>query len=211
MVKLFGPALSLEASGKVGNSMVFSTWKGRAYLRKQTIPKNPNSDLQVAFRQMLTYLGNTWPLLPAAARSGYDNLAARDNISNYNAYIKYNQNRWENFFPPTIWYPAGETGSVATYVAGQPAATGGRSHVRIIHTIDGSKNNNIAIAIFRGATGFTPALANCRAINRANNFGVTYTWDDNKLQPGTYYYNTQLFTDSGLWGSPLGEISAVVT
>lgn len=42
--------MSMEASGKVGNAIVFSIWKGGPYVRKWLIPKNAMSDAQAIIR-----------------------------------------------------------------------------------------------------------------------------------------------------------------
>ena len=49
MVKLGGPALSLDASGTVGGILTFSKWKGRPYVRTRVIPSNPKSGAKWAF------------------------------------------------------------------------------------------------------------------------------------------------------------------
>lgn len=41
MAKVISPLFSFEASGKIADSMVFFTWKGRNVVRKWTIPTNP--------------------------------------------------------------------------------------------------------------------------------------------------------------------------
>jgi len=43
MAKVTGPLMSMSASGKLGNAIVFSIWKGAAYVRKFVIPSNPQS------------------------------------------------------------------------------------------------------------------------------------------------------------------------
>lgn len=51
--KVTGPLMSLDASGTVGNTTVFSKWKGRNYVRLRVIPKNVNSIAQQAVRSIL--------------------------------------------------------------------------------------------------------------------------------------------------------------
>ena len=41
MVKVAAPMLSLEASGTIANSMTFSKWKGRPYVRTRVTPALP--------------------------------------------------------------------------------------------------------------------------------------------------------------------------
>lgn len=43
MAKVTGPLMSMSASGKLGDAIVFSIWKGVAYVRQFVIPANPQS------------------------------------------------------------------------------------------------------------------------------------------------------------------------
>jgi hypothetical protein len=43
MAKVTGPLMSMTASGKIGDAIVFSIWKGVAYVRQFVIPANPQS------------------------------------------------------------------------------------------------------------------------------------------------------------------------
>lgn len=43
MAKVTGPLMSMSASGKIGDAIVFSIWKGQAYVRQWLIPANPQS------------------------------------------------------------------------------------------------------------------------------------------------------------------------
>lgn len=43
MAKVTGPLMSMSASGKLGDAIVFSIWKGSAYVRQFVIPSNPKT------------------------------------------------------------------------------------------------------------------------------------------------------------------------
>jgi hypothetical protein len=53
MAKTTGPLFSLEASGTVGNTVVYSQWKGVNYVRRRVVPANPYEALQVVARNRL--------------------------------------------------------------------------------------------------------------------------------------------------------------
>lgn len=57
MAKVTAPLLSLDASGSVGNAMVFSKWKGRNYVRVLVTPKNLQSEGQAEVRTILAAVG----------------------------------------------------------------------------------------------------------------------------------------------------------
>jgi len=46
MAKVTGPLMSMSASGKLANAIVFAAWKGVAYVRQYVIPSNPQSESQ---------------------------------------------------------------------------------------------------------------------------------------------------------------------
>jgi len=53
MAKLKAPLLSLGASGKLGDALVFFAWKGLDVVRTYVIPANPNTTLQQTQRNYL--------------------------------------------------------------------------------------------------------------------------------------------------------------
>lgn len=53
MAKTTGPLFSLEASGTVGHTVTYSTWKGRPYVRRRVIPLNPYEAVQVQNRNRM--------------------------------------------------------------------------------------------------------------------------------------------------------------
>lgn len=211
MTKVFGPALSLDASGTIGNAITFSKWKGRNYIRERVIPSNPKSGLQTGFRSVFKFLAQNWAALTAPEKATWNDLADAAVISNFNAYVGANQERWRRFVGITQDTPATEVGTVCDFVGGSaPAATGGVASVTI-DTTTGVINQNWGLLIFKGSTGFSTALSNCVAAILADVTITAYTWLDSPLAAATYYYNTRLFTDDGVLGPELGEISAAAT
>lgn len=57
MAKVTGPLMSMTASGKLANTLVFFSWKGVATVRQWLIPANPQSDGQGDIRVVLGGLG----------------------------------------------------------------------------------------------------------------------------------------------------------
>lgn len=53
MAKVTGPLMSMTASGKIADSIVFAAWKGVAYVRQFVIPSNPQSAGQGDTRIMI--------------------------------------------------------------------------------------------------------------------------------------------------------------
>lgn len=208
MVKLFAPAMSLDADGTIGKAMTFSKWKGRNYLRKSSTPANPRTGLQVGVRAMFKFLTENWSALSIADKATYAAAAAAAAISPFNEYVALNMKRWKRFQPPSMATPSTETGTVGDVGFLTPAATGGVASILIQWGFAGAIEDNWGLMIFKGTTGFSTALTNCVAVRLSTNPAVIYDWLDSPLVPATYYYNSRLFTDDGVLGPELGEISA---
>lgn len=71
MAKVTGPLMSLDASGTVGKTTVFSKWKGRNYVRLRVTPMNPQTEDQATSR---TYMGALGQALSSILTRAKDSL-----------------------------------------------------------------------------------------------------------------------------------------
>jgi hypothetical protein len=208
MAKTTGPLFSLEASGTVADTLTYSRWKGRPYVRQRVIPSNPKSVLQVSVRGMMTYLSQAWAALSANNKATWQDAADAITASTFNAYVRENMRRWSNFEAPGQASPIGSTGGTAGDIAA--ALTGGVGQVTI--DVTGSTDADIwGVGIFRGATGFTPARDNFIGVVPYLTSVGSASFVDSPLTPDTYFYNFRPFSDDGAMLTALGEDSAVVT
>lgn len=88
MVRVKAPLFSLEASGTIGGSIVFSRWKGRDYVRRHAIPSNPRTGLQVGVRSVFGFIAKDWANLLDADVADWTAAAAADNVTPLNAQIR---------------------------------------------------------------------------------------------------------------------------
>lgn len=94
MAKVKGPLFSLEASGSVAKTIVYSRWKGRQYTRQHTIPLNPQSAKQVNVRTAMTLLVAYWQTLAQAVKDLYDAEGQKVQYSGFNYFIKKGMNEY---------------------------------------------------------------------------------------------------------------------
>jgi len=87
MARVKGPLFSLEASGTVAKTITFSQWKGRMYLRKHTLPLNPQSATQVNVRTAMTLLVAEWQGEAGAYQTIWNDFAKQFNKSGFNVYV----------------------------------------------------------------------------------------------------------------------------
>lgn len=89
MAKVNGPLFSLGASGQLAKALVYAIWKGRPYVREYVVPTNPNSLAQRGTRTTMSYLNERWSAMSQSDKDSWNTLAAADNISAFNAFVKY--------------------------------------------------------------------------------------------------------------------------
>ena len=99
MVKVKGPLLSQDATGKLGNDLQLSHWKGRNVLGRRRRPSQPRTEAQQAHRILMGFLGSQWKALTPQQRVTWEYLANHNNIPPYNAFIAANMARYRNCGP----------------------------------------------------------------------------------------------------------------
>lgn len=80
----------MSARGQLGQTLVFSKWKGRAYAKQYTVPSNPNSTAQQATRNPFKFLNSLWPFMPSTTLGGWNLYAVNNQFTNRNGFIKQN-------------------------------------------------------------------------------------------------------------------------
>lgn len=92
MAKVRGPLYSMDARGKLGNSLVYMSWKGIQDVRKYVIPANPRSTGQMTQRG---YFSDAVELWHTAGFSVLDNTGwkifaelKKTALSGFNAFVQ---------------------------------------------------------------------------------------------------------------------------
>lgn len=210
MARTVGPLMSLDASGSIAGTIVYSKWKGRNYVRQLVTPSNPRSPLQVSTRAMMRFLSQQWtPELTAPQKATWEDDAAALAASPFNAYIQTNLQRWTQFTSPSKETPVAATGVVPTFTT-LPDVTGGVRQATVAWDIN-ALQDAWGLLIFRaGTTLFVPARDNLVGVALLKILTAD-TFIDTPLEPGAYFWNFQSFTDDGVKSASLGEQTAVVT
>lgn len=208
MARTTGPLMSLDASGTVAGTIVFSKWKGRNYVRQRVIPSNPRSPAQVGVRAMMKFLSQIWAGLSTMEKATWQTQADAITASPFNAFTKYNMARWGIDDGPTEEYPAAETSTPVAMDDLTP--TGGLRSVSVSVTTDTNADSWGVILCRSEVMGFTPSRANAIALLPAGS-AATVTYLDTPLDPGTWYYRAANFNVDGIIGAYVAEESAVVT
>ncbi len=90
MAKTTAPLLSFGASGQIGQTLVASKWKGRPYMRRYTVPANPNTTEQQNTRTAFSALQSMYKTMPAEVTAAWDAYAQGQVLTGRNAFTKKN-------------------------------------------------------------------------------------------------------------------------
>lgn len=207
MARTTAPLFSLDASGSLANSIVFSKWRGRQYVRRHAIPKNPRTAAQTGIRSMMKFLSQQYETNAPSISTSFAEPAAAKNISPFNAYVAYCMRRWREGHGPSVVYPAGES---ATSVTITQSLTGGQRNV-LISNDPSADSDNWGIIIFRSLSAITTVNWNlCVAIVVASG-GDSVAYTDAPLSAGTYHYRSAICNLDGKIGTACADATATVT
>lgn len=202
MVLVKSPMMSLSASGQLARSVVFSTWKGRALVRKLVKPTNPKSGLQVGMRSGLKFQSQIYKTIGATPQANWKALYKTAKITPLNSMLKTNQVRVRQGLG-LIKDPALAAGAVEAAPTGAAVASLPKSLT--LTWTDSVGANDWCTVIWGSITNaFTPSTATVVAIIPK---GVQ-TFTKTKLATGTPYYFRLAGSETG---GTLGTLAAQVT
>ncbi len=116
MAKTTAPLLSFSAGGQIAKTQVYSTWKGRPYVRRYVVPANPQTAAQTLTRSTFAFLNALWKFYPAAATTAWALYADGFRITDRNAFLKANVSplRASADLNPMVISPAAKSGFMAS-------------------------------------------------------------------------------------------------
>jgi hypothetical protein len=90
MAKPVAPLLSFAASGTIAKTQVYSRWRGRSYVRRWTVPANPQSTAQMNTRDLFSWLQAVWKRAPTDFQAPWTAFAMGKVLTNRNAFTQQN-------------------------------------------------------------------------------------------------------------------------
>lgn len=122
MARVTAPLLSFTGSGQIAKTQVYSSWKGRPYVRRYVTPANPNTTAQQETRSTFRFLSQLWKFMPSAAIAGWQLYAANSQITDRNAWMKRNLSplRSQANLANLVLSPSASSGLVAAAVSFTP-------------------------------------------------------------------------------------------
>lgn len=207
MARVNGPLMSMEASGTVAGAVTFSTWKGIPYVRRHATPMNPSAPKQVSMRAMMRFLAQTGMSSVGTDQAAWDAAVASLKMSQFNLFVKKNQQRWRDFKSPSALCIPTEAGVAPA--AGVITATGG-VRCATLSIADGAQAPDYGWLIFK-----------------QDSMAPTPTWDElayvvghsgtptiaviTPLPASTWHFKCIGFMTTGLKGATSADANCVVT
>lgn len=90
MAKTTAPLLSFGASGQIAQTQVYSKWKGRSYVRRYTVPANPNTTEQQLTRSVFSWLQAVYKFATPDFTAPWEEYAKGLVMTARNAFTKLN-------------------------------------------------------------------------------------------------------------------------
>ena len=205
MATVAGPALSFDASGKFGGTLVFSKWKGRPVVRQLVIPANPKTAAQTAVRAAMRWGSREWAQLSAVEQATWEAPAKPTNILPFNAFIKQGQDNIAQDMGYQSEYPAPTAAAPGIVTA--PAATGGAGQADLswVDSLGANDFGHIVYAALNAVV--TPSPQNIRGIADMTDLGIIIR----ELEPGTWHFKVKTFNTAGVLGTATADFTATVT
>lgn len=207
MATVKAPLFSLDARGTVAGAIVFTSWRGRAVVRKHAIPSNPQSGLQTGVRSVFKYITQAWAALAATPKTHWEDRATADNITGLNAQVAYDVDLarrnlgWVN--DPTI-----AAGAAADAPTNGVAAAAPKS-LNVSWTRPAGAKGDYTVALYMSTvTGFTPGIENLIAVLDV----ATVAHTVKGLVTGTpYYFRVRETEVGGTLGALLAQFTGTPT
>lgn len=206
MAIVHGPLFSMSASGTVGKTIVYSSWKGRPYVRERVIPSNPKSGAQTGRRAMFKFLTQEWNAILASAKATWQDLADQLIASRFNAYVSHNMARWHHFNTPTTNYPAAEVNAASDETLS--AATWEENRIKLASEITAINQAWGTVIYAQLAGAVTPSVGTAIIMTDHDTVDTFETfWTPPSV--GTWHFDMTPFTGDGIIEAATGAVNAV--
>jgi hypothetical protein len=84
------PLFSLGASGSIGKSIVYSSWKGLTYARQHVVPANPKTTAQTTVRHCFEWVHDAYKFLDAVVQESWIEYCKGKPLTPMNAWTQAN-------------------------------------------------------------------------------------------------------------------------
>lgn len=201
MATVNGPLFSLDASGQLGQALVYSKWKGRNYVREFVTPANPRTLPQFIQRGLVDAISKWWAGIAneTGAQESWNGAAAAQAISPFNAAVAAGIDSMRNDQPPTGYDGGGVGPTVGPDTITATSSNPGQLSVSLTPTAECVKTDLFVIAIGTNGGGATTAEHYDRIIAGQSNLqtAAAINFELSNLPPGDYYISGNVIGTDG--------------
>lgn len=207
VTKTTAPLFSLAASGTVARTLSFGSNRSGSFVRFRSMPGDPQTQKQVAYRSALYLLSTHWKKITQANQNLWNNEPIALEFTPYHAFVGYNLTRF----------------AATTTLSQRPIRISANLHATYsdlaITNVDGHAviTFNITnvfgawgIYLWRNSSTSVPMdLDHCIGVQRMDRPGG-HLIVDIPSAPGTYYYQLRPFRRLGFWSPLWPELNVTV-
>lgn len=208
MAKLTAPLMSMEAAGKLGDSLIIQSWRGRFYARRLTNPKAARTPTQRGLRAAFAHLPAIFKTLPQALQDWWDDDNSNSKIT---AMSHFTNSQMTHLSQGKPLYP--DPGGILTPVAPDDhdydLDVGTRGN-RFYFTNSGNWGTVYAWALYRTELSFPPSYVTSYISPSDLTTSIVYLpttveeYTDTDVEDGVnYLYCPYQFSESGNKEEPI--------
>lgn len=205
MARVTGPLMSMDASGTVASTIVFSKWKGLPYVRRHAVPSNPRLPKQMAVRATLAFLSRAFTPIGPPVTTRWNVVAETMHQSGFNRFVAVNQINFAHLLPP---YQDPTVLTPGTPAAAPTVSVAGGIGVAVVSITAGNPTAGWGWLIF-GALGATPLIVPQSIVGVINENIPDFV--HSPIAAGTWHYVVRGFNAEPTWGADSTDETAVVT
>lgn len=213
MAKTVAPLFGIDASGALADTVVFSKWRGRNYVRIRVMPAQPRTDPQVGVRASFTGLVALIKSETASVQHEWDEAGKTKGITWLNAFVSQNQSNLK--VGKGIQQHPTATPEAQPPTAPSLTCTGAKGRVIVTISVPTTSPTAPYAYLFHAAistTAITPAWSNLKALGRmlATETGWAVSFEL-PLKPGTYHAQARVSSANAVLSDPSTDVSFTVT
>lgn len=211
MAKVRAPLLSFGADGQIGQAQVYSSWRGRSYARRYTVPANPRTAGQLSTRNTFRWSARLWTQLGSDIRAPWTTQATGRPVLGVNLFTAaiIKNLRGKADLTDIVMSNGARGGFPATGISASPAMDGfdvtvtppgvpsgwNVERIIVVAVEDQDPAANFSGIVGQGAASTAPWTVELRGLDASTLYSISgfveYTKPDGKLAYGPALVTTE--------------------
>lgn len=208
MAGVRGPLFGFDASGAIANTLVWSKWKGRPYVRQLVIPSNPDTIFQRGVRAVFGFCARNFAALSDPNKALWQDVADTRQITALNAMISDAQNQRATGGGPRQNPTTAAGAAIAAPTINSDIEGEGRWSVTF--TLPATAIG-YATHVYRQVADTAPVSSELVGVVYTVTSAGQYTFEETNVPAGTWHYKLRVGNTTGVLGTASADGTVVVT